>query len=375
MLTNESRLRDFPSLRDKSYLNSAAESIPPLAVHEALDSYWRDKTLGMKGRDFHFAEMERCRAVAADLLAKQPGEVSFCSCSSEAYNLLASALDLRPGDEVVISDLDFPAGATPWFFSPPAPALRLWEKNERGVPEISSLEKLLSAKTRLVQVSLVSFLSGYRLPWAPFRDAVRALAPQAILAVDITQCFGRVELDCLDADCLISSTHKWILGIHGGCVVAIPERAADRLTTRAGGWFHLENAFAPDRFSRAVPKRGAASFSVGMPNFAAIYALRAGMQYLRDTGIGRIARHADAVVSRLHEKLADLGFATMAPPQPECPAGIVAFQHARDAEIHAALLARDIHVMAHAGRLRIAVHGYNQAEDIDRFIEVMEKWA
>ena len=87
--------------------------------------------------------------------------------------------------------------------------------------------------------------------------------------MDLTQALGRIELDCAGADILISSTHKWTLGIHGGGIIGIPAASASRLTTHAGGWLHLQNAFDADRFERAVPKTGAASFSVGMPNFIA----------------------------------------------------------------------------------------------------------
>ncbi len=374
MLFLQSRLSDFPSLKDMVYLNSAAESIPPIAVHEALESYWRDKSLGMKGRDLHFAELERCREVAAGMLGKTIEEVAFCSCSSEAYNLLASALQLNSDDEVVISDLDFPAGATPWIRSPNSPKVGIWG-NQNGVLDLDRLTKLLTEKTKLVQVSLVSFLTGYRIEWASFRKKVRELAPNAILSVDITQAFGRVELDCLDADCIISSTHKWILGIHGGCVVAVSIAAADRLTTYAGGWFHIKNAFDPDRFDRVSPIKGAASFAVGMPNFPAIYALRAGMDYLADVGIPSLADHADKLINKIHQNLAQLGIAPMSPPQPENSSGIVSFQHFRDEEIYESLLENNIHVMRQAGRLRISVHGYNQLEEIDSLVKVLKAWA
>lgn len=374
MFSAQSRLRDFPSLKDKIYLNSAAESIPPTSVHEALDSYWRDKSLGMKGRDSHFEELEQCQKVAAEMLNKSLEEVAFCSCSSEAYNLLASALQLGGEDEVVISDLDFPAGATPWLRLPQPPTVQLWQ-NEKGTLRLSDLESLLSEKTKLVQVSLVSFLTGFRIPWKPFRDLVRELAPNAILSVDVTQAFGRVELDCLDADCIISSTHKWILGIHGGCVVAVDASVGDRLTTNAGGWFHLKNAFEADRFENAVAFAGAKSFAVGMPNFPAIYALRAGMEYIHDTTVSRIANHADNLISRLHQSLEDLGIETMAPLQPDNFSGIVSFQHPRDEALNASLLEDNIHVMHQAGRLRISIHGYNQMSEIDRLTETLKAWA
>src|SRR3984885_3128688 len=130
MLTDSTRLRDFPTLSEIIYLNPAAESIPPCCTGEAIQAYWEDKLRGMKGRDGHFAQVEACREVSARLLGLETSEVSFCSCSSEAYNLLASALQLRGGDEVVITDLDFPAGVTPWLRASDAPTLRLWKSVE-----------------------------------------------------------------------------------------------------------------------------------------------------------------------------------------------------------------------------------------------------
>ncbi|MBV6501183.1 MAG: putative cysteine desulfurase [Prosthecobacter sp.] len=368
MLTDATRLRDFPSLNGISYLNTAAESIPPLAVHEALEAYWQDKQRGMRGREGHFAAVEACREISARMLGLTPGEVSFCSCSSEAYNLLASALNLGTGDEVVVTDLDFPAGATPWLRSATPPLTRLW-KSTGGALEVAGLLPLLNERTKLVQVSLISFYNGHRIDWRPLRDAVSRLAPNALVSVDITQAFGRVELNCPDADILISSTHKWTLGIHGGCVIGIPARNAERLTTHAGGWYHLSNAFDGDRFERAVTKTGALSFSVGMPSFAALYALNAALRYVGGVGVPVISAHADPLVRELHDGIAALGIQPMCPLHHDRPTGIVAFMDKRSAEIHAALEKAEVHVMHHAGRIRIAVHGYNTREDIRRALD------
>lgn len=371
MLTESTRLRDFPSLAGKAYLNTAAESIPPLCVGEAIQRYWRDKLLGMKGRDGHFAELEACREISAKMLGLQPREVSFCSCSSEAYNLLATALDLKATDEVVVTDLDFPAGATPWLRAAAPPEVKIW-KSEDGELRTEALASLLGESTRLVQVSLISFYNGHRLAWRAFHDTVRGAAPQAVISVDITQALGRVALDCDDADVVISSTHKWALGIHGGCIIGIPERNAERLTTHAGGWFHLRNAFEADRFERAVPNAGAASFSVGMPNFVALYALNASLRYLDAIGVGAISRHADPLVAMVHAGLAQLGIKPLCPAQPDLSTGILAFKHERSDEVHAVLQRENIHVMHHAGRIRIAVHGYNTREDIVNLLRVLD---
>lgn len=370
MLTDSSRLRDFPALQGITYLNTAAESIPPLCVGEALQAYWQDKQRGMRGREGHFAAVEACREISAKVLGLTSAEVSFCSCSSEAYNLLASSLHLGSNDEVVVTDLDFPAGATPWLRAVQPPMVRLW-RAEGGELNAASLLPLLSAKTRLVQVSLVSFFNGHRLDWRPFYQAVREAAPNALISVDVTQALGRVELNCPGADIIISSTHKWTLGVHGGCIIGVPERNAEKLTTHAGGWYHLSNAFDADRFERALPKAGALSFSVGMPNFAALYALNAALRYVDQVGVAAISAYADPLVKELYEGLLKLGLQPMCPLHASLPTGIVAFMHGRSAVIHSTLEQAEVHVMHSAGRIRLAVHGYNTQANVSCALEVL----
>lgn len=365
-------LEAFPSLHGITYLNTAAEGIPPRAAGEALDRYLAAKCRGMDGRETLFATFDSCRTRAAETIGTTADEVSFCSSTSEAYNILATSLPDAPGGNIVTTDLDFPSGSTPWLRHPARPELRLW-KHRSGVLELEDLAARLDRDTRLVQISLVSFLTGYRIPWAPLRDLVREKSPDALLAVDVTQAAGRIELDCLDADCLFASTYKWLLGIHGGCVVAVPESSRDRVATQAGGWLHIENAFESDRFERVTSKPGAEGFAVGMPSFASIYALEAGLGILLESGIGEIAKGADPLVLQLHEGLADRGIATMAPPQPGGTAGIVSFQHEKADRIEAELRRREIHIMHQAGRLRVSVHGYNSAADVEGFLDALSE--
>jgi cysteine desulfurase / selenocysteine lyase len=360
----------FPSLANKTYLNTAAEGIPPLAVNRAMNQYLQDKLLGMDGREAHFATVQACREIVSRFLAVRAEEVAFCSCSSEAYNLLSTALTFSSADEVVVSDLDFPAGTTPWLATKSRPHIRLWASAGKE-PRLEDLSPLLNDKTRLVQVSLVSFYNGYLLPWAPFRDLVRKRAPGALLAVDVTQALGRCVLDCNDADIIISSTHKWALGIHGGGIVAIPSHAAERLTAQAGGWYNQSDAFGSHRFEKIQLKIGAPSFSVGMPNFVSIYSLHAALLYLETIGVDRIAAYADPLVQKVYHGLLDLGLTPLAAPASKNGSGIVAFSHPEAERLHRHLHVAGIHIMHHAGRLRIAIHGYNTAENVGHLLEVL----
>lgn len=373
MLTPGSRLRDFPELADEAYLNTAAECIPPLVVREAVAAYVRDKCLGMNGRERHFGTYEACRSAAARAVGLDRTEIGFCSCSSEAYNLLASAIAPDGDDDVVVSDLDFPAGVTPWLAAGGRFGVRIW-RHRGGVLDPANLVPLLSPRTRLVQVSYVSFWNGHRLDWEAVRDTVRRLAPRAVLAVDVTQALGRIAVLCPGADVIVSSTHKWVLGIHGGCIVGVAAARAAELTPRAGGWYHLENAFDADRFERAVSKRGAVAYAVGMPNFAAVYALEAALGYLEAVGVAAIAAHADPLTLRVDEGCRALGLEPLVRHDPRRMSGIVAFQHPQSGRLHERLEAERIRVMHHAGRIRVSVHGTTTTDDVTRFLDVLAAW-
>jgi selenocysteine lyase/cysteine desulfurase len=243
-----------------------------------------------------------------------------------------------------------------------------------GRLDVADLERLLTPRTRLVQVSLVSFFNGHHLDWDRVREAVRRLCPHAILAVDVTQAVGRVPALCPGADIVISSTHKWVLCIHGGCIVGVRAAVADRLTPRAGGWHHLVNAFDADRFERAVVRPGADGYAVGMPNFAAIYALEAALCYVEMVGVAAIAAHADPLVIRAAEGLVEQGLELLCPVEACRPGGILAFRHHESGRLHELLERESIRVMHHAGRIRIAIHGYNTADDVDRLLDATGRW-
>ena len=371
MLSDSSRQADFPSLAGRSYLNTAAEGIPPATVVRALHQYAEDKLLGMDGRELHQAQREGAKREAASAYGLSADEVGICSSSSEAYNLAAMALQLREGDEVVINDLDFPSGATPWLQDACPAQTRVW-RARAGALRVEDLEPLLGPHTRLVTASLVSFFNGYRIDEGELLRSVRAHSP-ALLALDVTQALGRIPLQLAGVDLVVSSTHKWILASHGGGLVGVPAARASEWTVPAGGWFHLQDAFGSGRFDRAVSKPGAASFSVGMPNYAAVYATRAGLAYIHSVGVAAVDRQTRPLVENCLAELKRLPVELLTPDEPEHLAGILAFRHPDAGRLHQELQAAGIHIMSHAGRLRVAIHGYNTTADIERLIRVLRE--
>ncbi|MCC2672565.1 MAG: csd 1 [Armatimonadetes bacterium] len=369
MLDAAHRSRDFPTLARMTYLNTAAEGVPPLPVGEALATYFDHKQMGSAGREYHMLELDAARAATAGLFGLTTAEVGICSNSSEAFNLAALALRLQPGDEVVVNDLDFPAGRTPWLQEGSPATVRVWRARE-GALRVEDLVPLLGPRTRLVSTSLVSYFNGFTIPLPAVVEAVRAHSP-ALLALDVTQALGRIPLDLRGADLIISSTHKWIMASHGGGLVGVPAARTAEWTSPAGGWFNLESPFTGDAGDPARSKPGAASFMAGMPNFPAIYAIRAALDYLTGVGVDAIYETAQPLLEHCLDELTQLPVEVITPRERESLAGIIAFRHPQMEEVFERLKAQSIQVMHSAGRIRVSVHGYNTPEDIEHFLSTL----
>ena len=312
MLDKDTRLQDFPTLGTMTYLNTAAEGIPPPAVGEALADYVRRQAeRNGRARTLHFAQWDSARKLAGQLYGLSSDEVGICSCSSEAYNLAAMVLRLCEGDEIVVNDLDFPAGATPWLLETSPATVRIWRARD-GALRVEDLKGLLGPRHpvghhvagQLLQRLLAPAARGHRGgprtlagPPGPGRDSGAGPDPLRLEGVDL----------------IVSSTHKWILASHGGCLVGVPDARKDDWNVPAGGWFNLHDPFGPDRFDRAISRPGAAGFMVGMPNFPAVYAIAAALEYIIRIGVEAIDREARPLVAACVEGLSRLPVELLTP--------------------------------------------------------------
>ena len=130
----------------------------------------------------------------------------------------------------------------------------------------------------------------------------------------------------------------------------------------------MQDAFGANRFEQSVSKPGAASFAVGMPNFPAIYAIRAGLRYIKSVGVEAIDNAVRPLVHHALAEIAKLPVELLTPQDVTQVAGIIAFRHAKADEIAKALREKNVHIMSNAGRLRLAIHGYNTPDDVEVFL-------
>lgn len=160
----------FPRAREVAYLDTAAEGLPLAGAEKALASYYRDKSMGTPGRRRLYEMETQARDAAARLLGTPAENVVLLSSASEGLNLLANSICWRPGDEVLITDLEFPSNVLAW--------LRLRDRgvrvrvipSEAGVVSYEQFVSHLNPATRLVAVSQVSYKTGAQVPFLSVRS-------------------------------------------------------------------------------------------------------------------------------------------------------------------------------------------------------------
>ncbi|MBK9169974.1 MAG: aminotransferase class V-fold PLP-dependent enzyme [Bryobacterales bacterium] len=362
--------QDFLRARECCYLDTAAEGLPPAAAAAALEAYLAAKNLGTPGRAALYAEEREAIRSAARLLGVAAEDLAFLANTSEALNLLANSMRWEPGDHVLLCDLEFPSNVVSWLrlrqFGVDVEVLPA----HRGAVPIDDFVSRLRPRTRLVTVSQVSYKTGTRLPYVP-ELAAAAHRVGALLCLDATQALGRVPVAVEGVDYLVASSYKWLLGTHGLAVAYCAPTLRDRMEPASTGWYSLDSPFRPDRFTDYALKPRAAALQAGMPNFPAIYALRAGVDHLLAADVARIDETLRPLVADLREGLAKQGLDLLTPADPVYASGIVSFAHPRPEALGAALEERGVIVWAGDGRVRASMHLYNGRADVERLLDAL----
>lgn len=353
------------------YVNTAAESPLLTPVAEALLAYAREKGLGEPGRSAFEAAAESARRRAAALLRADPAGVAFVYSASDALGLLVHSLPWRPGDRAVVSAIEYPSDLLIW---------RSLGGERVGVDLVTegpfdwSTEAILrriGPRTRLVVTSAVSYSTGHRVDLKRIKAAVNAQG--GWLLADATQALGAVPLFAEEADMIVASGFKWMMGVHGVALLYCDPRLAGQLEPPFAGWRSVAGG---GRGSYRAPlKEGALRFEMGMPGFPALFALDAGLAYLQDrVGLEETWRRVEHLAGRLRAALAQMGLPVITRDEPTERAGIVCVHRPQAREAVAALKEAGVYAYAPVDDvIRFSPHFFNSDEDIDRCIAAMRQ--
>jgi selenocysteine lyase/cysteine desulfurase len=355
---------DIPALDDGTvYLNTGASGpATGRALAAAREAQRAHETEAHRGNPYPYAydAYDESREAIADFLGAPAGEVALTNSTADGLSRLASAVDWEPGDAVVRTDLEHPAGVLPWArLGREGVETRVVACPDGRLDREAYAEAVRDA--RLVCLSSLSWLHGTRLP---VRDAVEvAHDAGALVVVDAVQSVGHhpVDVEEWGADAVAAAGHKWLLGVWGSGVLHV--RDPDRFAPRHLGYRAVDGDGAGVAYHD-----GAARFEVGTASLAPHAALREAVATTREIGLDAIRDRMASLTDRLKAGLGD----RLVSPR-EFESGLVAFSVDRPERTVEALADRGIYVrtVEDGSRtlVRASVHAFNTAADVDALLD------
>ncbi|HPE13810.1 MAG: cysteine desulfurase [Actinobacteria bacterium] len=317
--------KDFPILersvrgdRRLVYLDSGATSQKPYAVLNAERDFYELHNAAVHRGNHQLAEeatdaYEQARATVAGFIGAAADEVVFTRNATEALNMVAYAFSnatldggpdrftLRPGDEILITEMEHHANLVPWqqVAKRTGATLRWFGVTDDGRLDLDP--DLITERTRIVAVTHQSNVLGTINPIA--RIAQMAHAVGAIVVVDACQSVPHMAVDVgdLGADFVAFSGHK-MLGPTGiGCLWGRADLLAEMPPMLTGGSM-IEQVFMDHSTFAPPPQR----FEAGVPNIAQAVGLDAACRYLDAVGLQAIHDHEVHLTGLAIEGLNDI---------------------------------------------------------------------
>jgi selenocysteine lyase/cysteine desulfurase len=353
------------------YLDHASTGPPSRRVVTAVaDAYRRVADAQTSVAGWTLGLYESALADMARFLAVTPEQVTAIPTTSDGLFQVAFGLHAAGGN-VVLPAHEFPANLYPWLRAEAAggPEVRLVDIPD-GRVTAAALSEAVDDDTRAVSVSLVDYLTGFRVDLAELRE----LADDALLVIDAIQGLGAIDQTLAPADVLVSGGVKWMRAGWGSGVIAASPVALERLEPTLTGWFGVEDFFD---FSIPVPhepRPDAERLRVGSPPLYGVAAFAAALEVVELAGINVIEQAIAEIVQTLDDALETVGAERSTPWRtPQERAGIIRFRMPGidPAETAQDLSAAGLVVSQRAGWIRLSPHATTDPDVADALTEVL----
>jgi len=364
--------KEFPLNDDILYLNHAAVSPWPKRTQEAVQKFATENTQVGSKHYLKWLETEQnLRDKLATLVnAQTSDEIALLKSTSEGLSTIAYGLDWQSGDEIIISDEEFPSNRIVWQ-SLANKGVKVIEVSLLG-DHVENIARVTNEKTRLLAISSVQYASGRVINLEALGQLCNQLG--VLFCIDAIQSLGVMPFDAqaYNADFVVADGHKWMLGPEGLAVFYCRQEAQDKLRLNQFGWHMVADAGNFDNKNWQVAGT-AKRFECGSPNMLGAHALNASLSLILEIGIERIFNLTQELHTYLREQLSLAGFEVQNPKEAFC--GITTFK--ADTENHKALyqLLMDNNLICapRGGGIRFSPNFYQDKSTIDRAITLLNR--
>jgi selenocysteine lyase/cysteine desulfurase len=367
------RIRDEQFLLPgwRAFMNNGSLGVAPRPVVRAVTDYL-ERSAGLAMDDYPrwgYETLDEERRELAAYAGCPKESLALTHSATEAMSVIANGIDLKAGDEVLLTDQEHPSGREPWLLRRARCGIEvrvvripLPPKDPGQLADL--VVSALGPRTRVVSFSGILTTTGLILPVREICEAARARG--VISVVDGAHMNGQIplRLEELGCDYFAGSPHKWLFAPAGcGLLYGRPEML-DRLwpAIATGGW--------DDR------KLGAARFMrIGTNNRAVIEGLMAGLRFHQALGPARVYGRIHQLARMVLERARRLDYLELLTPDDDRMfGGLVAFRLKPDlARAFTALCAKKRIWIAGGERVRVSTHVHTRPRDSALFFATLEE--
>lgn len=369
--------KQFLIPRDEVYLNNGTVGSSPMPVLKAIfDGYNETEKMAQSDPEDYpiwgYASWNEFRDPVAAFVGCNRDELALLRNATEANSYIANGVDMKPGEEVLMTDQEHPGGEHPWNLKAKRYGIVVKKVTlPKPVPNAAAVLNLFSdaitPRTRVMFFSHIPTVTGVVLPAKELCALARSKG--ILSAVDGAHVPGmmRLNLHELGCDMYSSSPHKWLQAPKGSGFLFVRDEVIDRLwnTIATEGW--NDTKIRAERFQR-----------IGSSNVPALWGLRAAVQLANEIGMERIEKRHRQMGDYILKEMMQRGAESWTSPDPalRCAIAAVNVPPIQIVEIESWMWkTKKIRIRGGApSKIRLSTPYYLLRKDVDRFLAAFEEY-
>ncbi len=330
-MTNYEIRKDFPILKDITYLDSGATTQKPIQVIDAITNYYKNDNANIHRGAYELSiratqEYDNARSTVAKFInASKSQEIVFTRNTTESINLIAYSYglnNLKKDDIILISIMEHHSNLVPWQMVAKKTGAKLeyMYVNEDGIISEEELSKIREG-VKIVGITHVSNVLGTINPVKEISQ--RAHSVGAIAIVDAAQSIPHMKIDVQDIDCdfLTFSGHKMLAPMGIGVLYGKYE-LLDKMNPFLSGGDMIEYVYEQDTTFAEVPTK----FEAGTQNVEGAIGLAAAINYINSIGYKNIEQIEKDLLTYAIDELNKLEYVDIyGPKEIEKHSGVISF--------------------------------------------------
>lgn len=367
----------LPVTETYAYMDNAAAGPPSRRAIDAVNGFLSQRArLGSLFMDESKAMCERTRQKTARFIGATADEIAFTKNTPDGLNIVANGLTWAAGDNVVLTDVEFPANVYPWMNLRDLGVELKFVRSRNACIDPKDVIAAIDERTRVVALSWVEFHGGFRNDLATIGKACRERG--VYLSVDGIQGVGVVRCDVtlMNVDFMAFSAQKWLLAPHAVGILYCRRDLVDRVRVAFAGQTSV--ILGPNYLDYKLDfKPNAGRFEPGFINQTGIAGFEAALDLFNEIGMERVEARILDLTRQLRNGLRSVGCELLGSEIDAERAGVVSFRHPRRlaAEINAELRRANVIVSEREGFIRVSPHFYNEPAEIDRLLDIVQSAA